>query len=321
MFAHQILEDLEKHSPVENNNYYNALKIMATNLIKKSQKFHIGEYKKLNDLFLSHAEGKIRLFQDNASELKLPYSTIYLDGTVDAPPDDGDVAVPRRAIVVSSINPPDDTFWMYFGFDFIDDKKLFNLIGKKIWTMSSLVFIIHIGDPIPVFEFGKFLGSSGLLKNYENKTQLAQFLPFYALGPELAALFTKEQTAKMVEDQYYDFNTLNAFLMLLNCKNVGSTIINPSPNLNKKRKKFGKQELFSYKILKLELPGEKKKSIVTEKEAMTHYRLHFCRGHFKTYTKEKPLLGHGVGRYWFSATLRGQNKDGFVMKDYIVETK
>lgn len=48
--------------------------------------------------------------------------------------------------------------------------------------------------------------------------------------------------------------------------------------------------------------------------------MHIARGHFKTYTAERPLLGRAVGTYWWSPHLRGNAKRGVVVKDYAVET-
>jgi len=44
------------------------------------------------------------------------------------------------------------------------------------------------------------------------------------------------------------------------------------------------------------------------------------RGHFKTYTKDKPLFGKLVGKYWFKPHARGNKKKGVVVKDYSLST-
>ena len=46
--------------------------------------------------------------------------------------------------------------------------------------------------------------------------------------------------------------------------------------------------------------------------------LHFVRGHFKTYTPEKPLFGKYVGTVWVPDTMRGNKEAGTVNKDYKV---
>jgi hypothetical protein len=47
--------------------------------------------------------------------------------------------------------------------------------------------------------------------------------------------------------------------------------------------------------------------------------LHICRGHFKTYTEEKPLFGKRTGTYWWPQTVRGSKARGEVVKDYAVK--
>ncbi len=45
-------------------------------------------------------------------------------------------------------------------------------------------------------------------------------------------------------------------------------------------------------------------------------RIHLCRGHFKRYTKDKPLFGKYVGLWWWQPSVRGRNKEGIIYKDY-----
>lgn len=48
-------------------------------------------------------------------------------------------------------------------------------------------------------------------------------------------------------------------------------------------------------------------------------RMHLMRGHFKTYTKENPLLGKHTGTWWWSPTVRGDATVGHVIKEYEVQ--
>lgn len=49
-------------------------------------------------------------------------------------------------------------------------------------------------------------------------------------------------------------------------------------------------------------------------------RAHLTRGHFKTYTADRPLLGQLVGTFWWSPHVRGSKKLGVVLKDYELRT-
>jgi hypothetical protein len=47
--------------------------------------------------------------------------------------------------------------------------------------------------------------------------------------------------------------------------------------------------------------------------------LHRVRGHFKTFTAGKPLMGKHVGTYWWGWQLRGDAKRGIVISNYQVD--
>ena len=47
--------------------------------------------------------------------------------------------------------------------------------------------------------------------------------------------------------------------------------------------------------------------------------LHLCRGHFKTYTAENPLLGKFTGTYWWDMHTRGNKEYGTINKDYLIK--
>lgn len=46
--------------------------------------------------------------------------------------------------------------------------------------------------------------------------------------------------------------------------------------------------------------------------------MHICRGHFSTYTEDKPLFGKYSGRFWVPAHVRGSSDAGRIIKDYRV---
>lgn len=48
--------------------------------------------------------------------------------------------------------------------------------------------------------------------------------------------------------------------------------------------------------------------------------LHICRGHFQTYTEEKPMFGKYAGTFWVPAHVRGTEDAGKVFKDYAIKT-
>jgi len=113
---------------------------------------------------------------------------------------------------------------------------------------------------------------------------------------------------------------LTSGIVLLNCKNIVTETILPPEALNKKRRRSGKQELLSYHVLNVTVPSSKH-GYRGAAEQPSHNRVHLCRGHFKEYTAAHPLMGRLVGRYWWQPHVRGQNRQGVVMKDYKVTTQ
>lgn len=53
-------------------------------------------------------------------------------------------------------------------------------------------------------------------------------------------------------------------------------------------------------------------------EEEANRRLHVCRGHFATYTPDRPLFGKHTGTFWKPAHMRGEVCVGSVIKDYSV---
>jgi len=46
--------------------------------------------------------------------------------------------------------------------------------------------------------------------------------------------------------------------------------------------------------------------------------LHLVRGHFKSFSADKPLFGRVVGTFWWESSIRGSLAKGRVEKDYEV---
>lgn len=106
-------------------------------------------------------------------------------------------------------------------------------------------------------------------------------------------------------------------LGFLHCKNV-ERVEHPATPVKKKAKRrglIGKSRYFT-----LEIEAMRK---VLESDGEIGSRglgnaLHICRGHFKTFTADAPLLGKATGTYWWSPQVRGKRDQGVITKDYAV---
>lgn len=103
---------------------------------------------------------------------------------------------------------------------------------------------------------------------------------------------------------------LISFLNILSCKNIRTKKIQG----NKKRKR-AKTPLFSYYILQIET---KTKGGCGKPQDLWSNRVHLCRGHIKTYLKERPLFGKYVGNVWCPPHARGSKIEGVIHKDYAI---
>lgn len=103
-------------------------------------------------------------------------------------------------------------------------------------------------------------------------------------------------------------------LAFISCSNIGLRKIDPPEKVQKKRRRNGKLPLVSYHVAEIK-PHTTSPSKFNG-IPLNHNRVHLCRGHFATYTEEKPLFGKHIGTYWVPAHVRGRNKKGIVLKDY-----
>jgi len=112
---------------------------------------------------------------------------------------------------------------------------------------------------------------------------------------------------------------LNSLLIVLNCKNIVLKKEHPDRKLNLARAKKGKPPLFAYHTLHVKVPTMRTEADGEDADSGRTQRVHLCRGHFKTYTEDKPLFGKYTGRYWWPWMVRGDKKKGLVIKDYNIE--
>lgn len=108
-------------------------------------------------------------------------------------------------------------------------------------------------------------------------------------------------------------------ISFMNCKNTSVDAVSPDPATSRQRKKAGLKPFLRYHTINIE---PVKATLRTEGGIETNglkKALHICRGHFCTYTEERPLFGHFVGTVWKPSHVRGSAKNGVVISDYNVK--
>lgn len=106
---------------------------------------------------------------------------------------------------------------------------------------------------------------------------------------------------------------------LLSCKNVETETVRPPEALSRRHAKRRGHGLTIYRTITI--PGQQARTGHGGRIALGDgaTALHLVRGHFKTYTPERPLLGRHVGRWYWQMQARGKAEHGQVVKDYRVE--
>ncbi len=143
----------------------------------------------------------------------------------------------------------------------------------------------------------------------------------YALG-----LNTPAAVSFTCGDDYPDYNpvggvelalriVLNTF-RLANCRNIDLVERWPSRHEQRAARRSGQlmntwHELVITPTRQLSVGKDGKQQPVKGL-----VRQHICRGHFKTYTEDRPLFGKYAGTFWVPATVKGNPERGVVGKDY-----
>jgi hypothetical protein len=106
-------------------------------------------------------------------------------------------------------------------------------------------------------------------------------------------------------------------IVFMHCKNIILKKEGPSPKLIRKQAKKHGLKLHSYHMLEI---TPIKKIIEASRTGTTDIKmaLHRCRGHFKTYTPDRPLMGRAVGTFFWAEQARGKRQYGEISKDYRV---
>lgn len=107
-------------------------------------------------------------------------------------------------------------------------------------------------------------------------------------------------------------------LSFMHCKNVVRTDATEAEGPPAKWLRRMKQPTLRYHVLNI---NPMKEVLRKEGESETtglKKALHICRGHFATYTADKPLFGHFTGTVYKPAHIRGSKELGTVLKGYAV---
>jgi hypothetical protein len=124
-----------------------------------------------------------------------------------------------------------------------------------------------------------------------------------------------DDPANAVLDSWLD--TALMVVSMVNCSNVGLDDETPSyPRPARRRLARKGKPLVTFKRLHIK---PYKSHAPSGEHGEGGVAVHIVRGHFKTYTEERPLFGKRTGTYWWQPMLRG-TENRFVLKDYEVDS-
>lgn len=107
-------------------------------------------------------------------------------------------------------------------------------------------------------------------------------------------------------------------LGFMHCKNVVQESHDPPSKSRKQRREDGSPKA-TYRTLDIEAMRRTLHVDGGVESNGLGRALHICRGHFKTFSPEAPLMGKGVGTYWWPSHVRGKKERGQIFKDYRVQ--
>jgi hypothetical protein len=279
MYAHQVVESIKNCGKDSEIAKNKKLSSLCIDILNKSQKFYLGNMKNLFSFFNGQYDTIPMFSYDLADDIRLPYKTCTL--MYDSDINSENDASKAATIVIEGKDGDELLLIIWFYLSSIND-----------WAVLPWYFSIE-----------------GIL----DKTKTSEMV--------IRPLFDDDVPNDIQEREEFitiriAMKLVNYFLLLLNCKNI-STIDNPPPEkLNKKRAKTGKCPLFTYKTLVIKPTGKKQETQAAQ--GLWENRVHLCRGHFKSYSDDKPLFGRYTGRYWWQPAVRGNKQKGIIMKDYEV---
>lgn len=291
MYLHQVIGALEDRLKKPYDEPYRQFISQMIPMFKLAMCFHLGEADKLPVKSLggyvpldTEQQSYNPIMYENLSDTRLPYRVCWIDW-IETNIDPSMSAASLKAGCLVFFDPE------------TPDVMLVSCVQHhpvKGWQVFPVVASVIINSDFSAD--GQEMRLSDLYTDYK--------------WPKASLLRIKINIAQFV-------SRFHVFLLLMSCKNISTEVIKAPEVLNKKRRKNGKQEIFDYHILNVIVPS-KKQGYREKMELLSRVRIHLCRGHFKEYTKDHPLFGRLTGRYWWQPHVRGQNKEGIVMKDYKV---
>ncbi len=180
------------------------------------------------------------------------------------------------------------------------------------WSLEAFVYL-EVGGRVagPFFCWRSFVAADGSV--FKENLELPACELFGDFSDEVWSRL-KSSLMQQARDVYRPALLALGFL---HCKNVEKVEHDPPP-LSRKQRRGNRSAKSRYYTLDIEAMRKVLKTDGQVEHNGLGHALHICRGHFKTFSPEAPLMGKGVGTYWWQSHVRGNGQYGTVVKDYQV---
>lgn len=227
------------------------------------------------------------------------------------------------------IRPPFELVWLEWNSpDFIrSGGQVTPVTGKSVhgvltrWTptatggiLTGFVFMrldsppddMVVNVPLPQFDY--------LGRYFIRVKETGEPEPWDAANPMLLDASAPENMAFMHSTTSLIGPALLA-ISFLHCRNVTTHTVAATRPAGKRVRRRG--DGIKYTVLDIR-PMQRTLRATGETTGLRQ-ALHICRGHFKNYTAEKPLLGRYAGTFWWADQVRGAAHLGETRKDYEIK--
>ena len=193
-------------------------------------------------------------------------------------------------------------------------KKVGGDDGEPRWLLSLLLFLEREkGKPFgPVSEHFVGLAEDGTWFHHNDGSV---FWAGRLVGSDKAPYGVQEEAG-----DYFAQFCFPALLTVsfLHCRNIEIRPVTPSEKQSRSYQKKHGRDLMRYHVLDIKPMRRLLERYRRGERSDLRRALHICRGHFKTFAPDAPLLGKTVGTFWWEPQVRGSREEGIVLKDYRV---
>ena len=188
----------------------------------------------------------------------------------------------------------------------VTDSRMIDPLEQSRWVIWTSFWTTYNAKPL--FGAPLWLG----LYAYLFVTGSGRIVTWNAIGPTVDVFASQDGRAGLS-------SLLHVFglgLSFMHCKNVRQ--VDAVDHRGDRFHRDKKVPAFTFRTLEIDPMREVLRREGRSDEVGIQKALHICRGHFATYSEERPLFGRHVGTFWKPDHVRGNAARGVVEKEYTV---